>query len=227
MRRWPGNSPTSPATSPTLADNLDSLALAQAQVGRPGVEDSFRAANAIYAKLVAAHPDNVDYRIRQALSLRNQGAILADGGQPDRAEQVLRQALTLLDSKDAKAQSPQWQRTQAEVLSNLGRLQRAGVRGRPPPLDRDLRATLVRDDRDRQRSLQPRRRPEQPGGPRDEAGPLARGGAALRPGRRPLRETGGRGAQIDGLPPRLRDRPGRAGRVPGPRRQDGRSQGRR
>ena len=78
--------PDKPRYLGALADNLDSLALAQAQVGRPGVEDeSFRAAGEIYEKLVAAHPDNADYRIRQAVSMRNQGAILADGGQSARS----------------------------------------------------------------------------------------------------------------------------------------------
>ena len=118
--------PDRPRYAADLATNLDGLALAMSELGRPGVNESFRAAGEIYEKLVAAHPDNAQYRIQQAISMRNQGEVLAEANRPEQAEAVLRKALALLDAGAPKVQSPDWQRTQAGLLINVGKLQRPG-----------------------------------------------------------------------------------------------------
>ncbi len=118
--------PDRPRYAADLAASLDGLAIALSERGRPGADESFRAAGAIYDKLVAAHPDNAQYRIQQAISMRNQGAVLAEANRPEQAEAVLRKALALLDAGGPRVQPPDWQRTQAELLVNLGKLQRPG-----------------------------------------------------------------------------------------------------
>jgi eukaryotic-like serine/threonine-protein kinase len=119
--------PDKPSYSSDLAVNFDSLALALVAAGQPGADESFRAANAIYERLIAAHPEQVDYQIWQANCLRNQGAVLTDAGKADQAEAILHRALTRLETKDPKLQTPDRLRKQAEVLSNLGRLHRKGA----------------------------------------------------------------------------------------------------
>ncbi len=81
----------------------------------------------IYERLIAAHPENVDYRIGQANCLRNQGAALANSGKPEQAEALYRKALARLETKDPSLQTPDGLRKQAEVLSNLGILHRPGA----------------------------------------------------------------------------------------------------
>lgn len=120
-------SPGQPRYRLHLADTLDSIALALSTLGRPGMDAAFQSASQTYEKLVDEHPENVDYRIHRVTSLRNQGAVLADTGKPEKAEAVLKTALALLDARDAQDRSADWRRRQAEVLSNLGRLQRPGA----------------------------------------------------------------------------------------------------
>ena len=94
----------------------------------PGkVEETNRQAATIFEKLVADHPENADYRIDLARCLRNQGLVVADAGHPERAETLYRQALTLLESQDVKTPVLEAQRTQAELLNNIGRLRRPGA----------------------------------------------------------------------------------------------------
>ncbi|MFI5454747.1 MAG: protein kinase [Isosphaerales bacterium] len=119
--------PDKPSYSSDLAVNLDNLALALDAANQPGADANFRAANAIYERLVTAYPANVDYRIWQANCLRNQGAVLAEAGRADQAEVLDRKALTLLETMDARLQTPEVLRKQAEVLSNLGILHRPGA----------------------------------------------------------------------------------------------------
>jgi serine/threonine-protein kinase len=119
--------PDKPRYRCDLAGNLDSLALALAALSQPEVDKTFRAASEIYEKLVAAHPENVDYRIRQATCLRNRGAMLSDLGRPEAAEPIYRQALALLDTTDPRLRTADWLRKQAELLSNVGVLHRAGA----------------------------------------------------------------------------------------------------
>ncbi len=135
-----------------VADTQDSIALALSALGRPGVDEAFRRASETYEKLVADHPENVDYRVRRATSLRNQGAVLADAGKPEKAEAVLNGALALLDSRDAKDRPADWRRRQAEILINIGGLKRPGAEdalrrsiaisaelaGKPSPAAEDL-----------------------------------------------------------------------------------------
>ena len=97
-------------------------------LGQPGADETFRASNAIYDRLItAASSDNIDYRIQQAVCLRNQGAVLADAGRPGQAEPIYHKALALLDATAPKLRTADWQRKQAEILSNLGVLHGANA----------------------------------------------------------------------------------------------------
>jgi serine/threonine protein kinase len=119
--------PDQPRYRSNLASNLDSLALAMSALGQPKSEETFRAATSIYDRLIAEYPENVDYRIRQAVCLRNHGAVLAGAGQAEVAEPIYRQALAVLDATTPKLRTDDWQRKQAELLSNLGVLHRPGA----------------------------------------------------------------------------------------------------
>jgi serine/threonine-protein kinase len=119
--------PKQPRYADILATNLASLALALDASGQAGAEENFRAANAIYEKLVAAHPDNVDYKIGQVHVLRDYAAIVAAAGRSEEAETIYHTALNQLETKDSKVQTPEWLRMQALVLSNLGDLHRPGA----------------------------------------------------------------------------------------------------
>jgi serine/threonine protein kinase len=114
--------PDKPRYKSDLASNLDSLAMAMNALGQPGVDETFRAANAIYERLIAAYPDNVDYRIRQSVCLRNQGDVVANAGRTELAQPIYQKALALLDGTAAKLRTIDWQRKQAEILTNLGTL---------------------------------------------------------------------------------------------------------
>ncbi len=116
-----------PRYQSNLASNLDSLAWAMNGAGQAGAEATFRAAGEIYDRLIAAYPENVDYRIRQAVCLRNQGVVLAGLDRPDRAEAIYRLALATLDAAPPQLRTADWQRREAELLSNLGVLHRAGA----------------------------------------------------------------------------------------------------
>ena len=119
--------PDTPSYASDLATNFDSLALTLDAASQPGADQNFRDAIAIYERLVAAYPTNIDYPIWEANCLRNQGLVLAESGRPDEAEAIYRRALKLLESVEAVLQSPEGLRKQAELLSNLGNLHRAGA----------------------------------------------------------------------------------------------------
>ncbi len=119
--------PNQPRYQSDLASNLDSMAWAMSVAGQAGADPIFRAATAIYDRLIAGYPDSVDYRIRQAVCLRNQGVVLAGSDRPERAEAMYRQALAILDLAPTPLRTADWQRRQAEVLSNLGVLHRPGA----------------------------------------------------------------------------------------------------
>jgi eukaryotic-like serine/threonine-protein kinase len=112
--------PGKPRYLSNLADNYDSIALALSAEAQPGVDEAFQSATKLFDELVTTYPDSIQYRIRQATSLRNQGAALAQAGHPDKAMPIYRQALAILDSRDIKAQTADLQRTKAELLLNLG-----------------------------------------------------------------------------------------------------------
>jgi len=119
--------PDKPRYSGVLASNLANLALAQGVVDPTKAEETYRAAVVIYEKLVADHPVNVEYRLGLANCLREQGTIVANLGKPEQAEVIYKKALANLETKDAKAQSPESLRVQAGVLNNLGELDRPGA----------------------------------------------------------------------------------------------------
>ena len=77
-------SPDKPRYRSDLGSDLDSLALAMSALGQPKVDETFAAASAIFERLIAAHPENIDYRIRQAMCLRNQGGVLHRRAGPNR-----------------------------------------------------------------------------------------------------------------------------------------------
>ena len=117
--------PNTPSYASNLATDFDSLALALNAAGQPGADQNFRDAIAIYERLVAAYPANVDYPIWEANCLCNQGLVLAAAGRRDDAQAHYRKALKLLESVDAVLQTSEGMRKQAIVLSNLGALHRA------------------------------------------------------------------------------------------------------
>ena len=119
--------PDTPGYASDLATDFDSLALALDADGQPGANENFQAATAIYERLVATYPANVDYRIWEANCLRNQGLVLHESGQAEQAEALYHRALSLLESLDTVLQAPEGLRKQAIVLSNLGVLHRAGA----------------------------------------------------------------------------------------------------
>jgi eukaryotic-like serine/threonine-protein kinase len=124
-------SPGFPRYRSLQATSLTSLGLALEQVKQPKVEETYRAALAIYEKLVTDYPDNVEYRIGQARCVRNLGPIMAEAGQAEQAEILYQRALTFLDAKDkdqgAGAQMQERMRSQAALLNNLGNLRRPGA----------------------------------------------------------------------------------------------------
>ena len=95
--------PDKPRYRSDLASNLDSLALAMSALAQPAVDETFRAANAIYERLITAYPDNIDYRVRQAVCLRTQGDVLSNAGRHEQAEPNYQKALAVLDATDPNA----------------------------------------------------------------------------------------------------------------------------
>ena len=83
-------SPDKPRYRSDLGSDLDSLAVALNELRQPKVDETFAAATAIFDKLIADHPENVDYRIRQAMCLRNQGGVLHLAGRTEQAEPIYR-----------------------------------------------------------------------------------------------------------------------------------------
>jgi eukaryotic-like serine/threonine-protein kinase len=120
-------SPDKPRYRSFLASDLDSLALALNALSQPKVDEAFAAANAIFERLIADHPENVDYRIRQAMCLRNQGGVLTLAGRTQEAEPIYRKGLAVLDAIKPNVVTADCQRWQAKILFNLGALQIAGA----------------------------------------------------------------------------------------------------
>jgi serine/threonine protein kinase len=133
-------SPDKPRYRENLAGNLVNLALAHEVHDPPRVEETYRTALAMYEKLVADHPDNADYRIGQAVCIRNFGPVLAAAKRTDEAEALYRQALAVLEVKGAAVPTAQWLRVQASVLNNLGQM--LTELGRPEA-QQSLRAALA------------------------------------------------------------------------------------
>ena len=118
-------SPDKPRYRSDLGSDLDSLAVAMNTLGQPKADETFAAAIAIFEKLIADHPENIDYRIREAMCLRNRGGVLHLAGKTDQAEPVYQKGLAVLDSVDPKLRTADCQRWQARILFNLGALQGA------------------------------------------------------------------------------------------------------
>ena len=159
-------SPDKPRYRSDLGSDLDSLAVAMSALGLPKVDETFAAANAIFDRLIADHPENIDYRIRQARCLRNEGGVLHLAGRTEQAEPIYRKGLAVLDAADPKLQTADCRRWQAKILFNMGAIQGAG-RGRFETLDRHLTAAPGRQAGGRRRPAQSGHRAEQP---RDAAG---------------------------------------------------------
>jgi len=119
--------PDEPRYAELLAQHHESLGSSLSTIGRPGAEQNFRTANAIYEKLVIRYPDNVDYRIGQAHCLREEALIAEGAAHPEDAEAINKDALRKLEAKDAKALTPEVLRLKASILCNLGGLKRPGA----------------------------------------------------------------------------------------------------
>jgi serine/threonine protein kinase len=119
--------PEKPRYSDVLAMNIASLARALDATGQPDADRTFRAAVAIYEKLVATYPDHVEYRIGQARCLRDQGTVVAAAGQVDRALAIYQAALACLKTGGTKEQPPDLSRMHISVLNNLGALKVPGA----------------------------------------------------------------------------------------------------
>jgi tetratricopeptide (TPR) repeat protein len=113
-------SPDKPRYRSDLGLNLDGLAVAMSTLSQPKVDETFAAANKIFERLIAEHPENIDYRIRQAICLRDQGGVQHLAGRVDLAEPIYRKALAVLDSADPNAKTANSERWQAKILFNLG-----------------------------------------------------------------------------------------------------------
>ena len=160
--------PHKPRYRENLAGNLLDLALALEVADPPRVEETYRNALAIYDRLVADYPDNVEYRLGEALCLRNFGPFLESAKRPDESEGSYRKALALLETQGGQAQTARLLLERALVLNNLGELQTSI--GRPAaeedPARRRWRPSKAWSDQwtgfPREPAL-PRHRPEQPG----------------------------------------------------------------
>jgi serine/threonine protein kinase/Flp pilus assembly protein TadD len=120
-------SPEKPRYRSLLGSALDSMAVALNALGQPQVDETFAAANAIFERLIANHPENVDYRIRQAMCLRNQGGVLHLAGRTKEAEPIYRKGLAVLDAVKPSLVTAACQRWQAKILFNMGALEGAGA----------------------------------------------------------------------------------------------------
>jgi serine/threonine protein kinase len=137
-----GEFPGRPRYRNLLAANLVDLALAMQENEPAEAEELYRAADGLFDKLVTANPENVAYRIGQALCRRNHAdalkasttqSFLAVGApvaavMADRAEATYRRALAPLEAKVTEAVAA-GMRVRAEILNNLGELHRGT--GRP------------------------------------------------------------------------------------------------
>ena len=114
--------PDKPRYREQLAGLLGNMALALEAVDPKQVEATYLASLSIYEKLVADHPENVNYRIGQSICVRNFGPFLVSEGRSEQAESIYHKALALLEPKEAGARSPELLRIRAGVLNNLGEL---------------------------------------------------------------------------------------------------------
>ena len=133
-------SPDKPRYRENLAGNLVDLALALEVFDPSRVKETYRTALAIYEKLVADHPDNIDYRIGQAVCIRNFGPVLARAKRPQEAKALYQKALAVLEVKDGQLETAERLRVQASVLNNLGEMQ---TEIGQPEAQKSLRAALV------------------------------------------------------------------------------------
>jgi tetratricopeptide (TPR) repeat protein len=119
-----GTFPDQPRYREQLAGVLTNLAGAMTNVRDAGAEEVYKTALPHYERLVADYPDNINYRIGQASCLRNYGPLVAGDKRPQEAESLYRKALALLEAHAGETASAEQLRVQAEVLNNLGDLQR-------------------------------------------------------------------------------------------------------
>ncbi len=132
--------PDQPRYREALARNLDNLALALETIAPAEAEATHRAAIDLFDKLVAAHPEMIDYQIGRARSLMNQGALLASARRFEQAEAIYRQALAQVETKDDKAQTLERMRLRVELLNDLVAVLRDLER---PEAEPTLRQALV------------------------------------------------------------------------------------
>jgi serine/threonine protein kinase len=111
--------PDQPRYREALARNLDNLALALQTIAPADAEVTHRAAIDHFDKLVAAHPEMIDYQIGRARSLMNQGAALASARRFEPAEAIYRQALAQVETKDDKAPTLDRMRLKVQLLNDL------------------------------------------------------------------------------------------------------------
>ena len=123
-------SPDQPRYREHMAGVLTNLAGAMASVGDSRAMEVYKKALPIYEKLVAEYPDNINYKIGQARCLQNFGPIVAGTKRPEEAISLYRKALSLLRGRPGQVPSAEQLRVQAEVLNNLGDLQRRAPGGR-------------------------------------------------------------------------------------------------
>jgi serine/threonine protein kinase len=144
--------PDKPRYARMLGLNLTGLAVVANALGQSDSEKNFAAAEEIYDKLIAAYPDNLEYRLDQSVSMRLHASVLAAAGKPEQAEAIDRKAVALLDKQGPDEGKPELLRVQAATLSNLGLLGRAGAEealARSIRISEDLvaRRPSVREDR--------------------------------------------------------------------------------
>jgi serine/threonine protein kinase len=120
-----GAFPDQPRYGEQLAGVLTNLAAAMTNVGDAKVKEVYQKALPIYEKLVADFPDNINYKIGQARCLQNYGPLVAGDNRPEVAESLYRKALSLLETNAGHIPSAEHLGVQAEVLNNLGDLQKA------------------------------------------------------------------------------------------------------
>ena len=115
--------PDKPRYREALAGTLTNVAIALQSVDPAKSEATHQTSLTMYEKLVAEHPDNIDYRIGEARCLYNLGPLMAASQRHDKAEDMYRRALAVLDIKNAGATSRECLRQRAIVLINFGGLQ--------------------------------------------------------------------------------------------------------
>jgi tetratricopeptide (TPR) repeat protein len=112
--------PDRPRYRELLAQNLVDLAAVMQETDPAKADELYQTAGTLFDKLVAAHPDVVDYRVGQAQCLRDQGHALAVVDRNEQAEAVYQRGLAVLEVKDGRSQRPDWLRMRADLLTNLG-----------------------------------------------------------------------------------------------------------